>query len=197
MFSRNRFISQILSLLAISAVGNLGVWAQDDNIDARISHQMRRINRGVEEGALNQKQARELKDTLNDIALQVERARKKGNGKLNENDITKFDNDLNQNSNSIQTQTGAGKKVKESGDALGPKWAEGSDGAQDPQKLRREMKAQNKRQMKQYDQAMQQVQEMQQQQYEKEMLNTLGGQRPAILKNKQELEKIREKTGAN
>ncbi len=44
---------------------------------------------------------------------------------------------------------------------------------------------------------MQQVQEMQQQQYEKDMLQTLGKQRPQILQNKQQIQKVREQTGAN
>ncbi len=193
----NRLSALLLSVFVSSNIFVLSSFAQGDDIDVRIKRQMRRINNGEQARSLEPKQAKQLKNTLNDIALQVEVARKKGNGKLTENQITKFDNDLNQNFNYIQTQLGAGKKMKVPSSALGPSWATSTDGAQDPQVLRRQMKAQSQRHQKQYEQAMQQVQEMQQQQYEKDMLKTLGQQRPQILNNKKELEKVREETGAN
>jgi len=193
----SKFLALLFCASAISNSTAPAVIAQDDDLDARISRQMRRINRGQKEGTVNQKQAKELKDELNGIALEIENARKKANGKLSNTQTTKFDNALNQNFNTIQTQLGAGKKVKESGAASGPRWSKGTDGAQDPKALRRQMKIQEARQLKQYSQAMQQVQEMQQQQYEKDMLQTLGQQRPQILKNKQQIEQLRDKTGAN
>jgi hypothetical protein len=193
----NRLPALLISILVSGNIFVLSAVAQGDDIDVRIKRQMHRINNGEKERYLKAKQAKQLKDALNDIALRVEAARKKSNGKLTENQITKFDNDLNQNSNNIKTQLGAGKKVKEPGSVLGPNWATDTDGAQDPKTLRRQMKLQEQRQLKQYGQSMQQVQEMQQQQYEKDMLKTLGQQRPQILKNKQELEKVREETGAN
>lgn len=200
MFSRNIMKSQlsILALFTLSFNANTSiVSAQNDDIDIRIGRQMRRINSGEQAHRLSAKQAKELKQSLNNIAIQVETARKKNNGSLTAAQITKFDNDLNQNFNNIQTFLGAGKKVKTSGNELGPRWASGTDGAQDPKTLRRQMKVQERRQLKQYDQAMQQVQEMQQQEYEKEMLKTLGQQRPQILDNKEQLQKIRQQTGAN
>jgi hypothetical protein len=193
----SKFLVLFFCLIIINAGLELVVQAQDDDLDARVSRQMSRIKRGEKEGTVNQKQAKKLKDDLNDIALQIENARKKGNGKLSTTQTTKFDNALNQNFNTIQTELGAGKKIKESGVASGPRWSQGTDGAQDPKALRRQMKIQEARQLRQYGQAMQQVQEMQQQQYEKDMLQTLGQQRPEILKNKQQIEQIRDKTGAN
>ncbi len=201
MFSKNNISNRLLALLIGVFVSSNTVvsssLAQTEDLDVRIKKQMRRINNGAQQNILNPKQARQLKNNLNDIVLQVEKARKAGNGKLTENQITKFDNDLNQNSVSIQSHLGAGKKVTVKGSALGPQWAGGADGAQDPRVLRRRMKLQEQRQLNQYDQAMQQTQEMQQQEYEKEMLKTLGQQRPQILKNQQQLQKVREQTGAN
>lgn len=199
MVRRNKVYSFILlaGIVAINMTNVLTSFAQNDDIDARIQRQTRRINKALQEGTLKPKQATELRNNLKNIAREAESERGQGKGKLSVTQVTKLDNDLNQNFNNILTQTGAGKKIKESSAALGPKWSPGEDGAQDAKKLRAQMKIQEKRQLRQYDQAMQQVQEQQQQQYEKDMLNTLGQQRPAILQNKQDLEKIRQKTGAN
>ena len=202
MNENNRVMNQLFIAFSLACLsGSLfllpSLSQNNDDIEARIKRQMGRINRGQQEGVLNVKQAKELKDRLNDIALQVANTRKKTNGQLSQTQLTKFDNDLNLNFNNIKTKLGAGKQVKTSGKALGPRWAVGTDGAQDPKRLRRQMKLEEKRQLKQYDQAMQQVQEMQQQQYEKDMLKTLGQQRPQILNNKEQLEKIREQSGAN
>lgn len=197
MFSKYYIFCLSLVLICVINVSTISAISQDSDIDARIARQMHKINRGEEEGLLKQQQAKKLKDGLNDIALQIENIRIKNNGKLTDTQITKFDNDLNQSFNNIQTQLGAGKKISQGSDALGPKWSIDTDGAQNPKKLKQEMKAQERRQLKQYDQAMQQKQELQQQEYEKEMLKTLGEQRPEVLKNKEELEKIRRKTGAD
>ncbi len=167
------------------------------NIDVRIKRQTHKINKAVEDSTLQPKEAEKLKANLKSIANEAETYRGQSRGTLSSIETTKLNNDLNQNFNNIETAIGSGKKMPVSGQALGPKWSQGPDGAQDPAKLRRQMKAQEKRQLRQYDQAMQQVQEQQQQQYEKEMLNKLGQQRPEILQNKQDIEKIRQKTGAN
>jgi hypothetical protein len=81
--------------------------------------------------------------------------------------------------------------------ALGPGWIKGQDGAQNVMKLKRAMKVQSKRADHQYQQAMLQVKEQQQQQYEKEMLQSLGRQRPVIEQNRTELKQVRQDTGAN
>jgi hypothetical protein len=80
---------------------------------------------------------------------------------------------------------------------LGPAFVKGQDNAQNPNKLKSGMKVQERRQNHQYEQAMNQVKEQQQQEYEKEMLQTLGEQRPAIKQNRKDIGKVREATGAN
>ena len=168
-----------------------------DNIDVRIGRQNTRINRGVRQGLLPIGQANQLRANLKAIAAEATRARRQNHGLLSRPQYTKIDNDLRQNSENISNLLGSNQKVSQGSNALGPKWASGQDGAQDPRKLRSQMRVQEKRQVQQYEQAMQQVQEMHQQEYEKEMLKTLGQQRPQILQNKQDVEQIRRDSGAN
>ena len=100
------------------------------------------------------------------------------------------------------TGNGGGKggnrrRVARAANRIGPGWIKGQDGAQNPNKLKRGMKLQERRQNHQYEQAMNQVKEQQQQQYEKEMLQKLGSQRPVIQENREDIKKVRQATGAN
>jgi hypothetical protein len=173
--------------------GNSGV----DDLDARINRMTRRVNFGLKQGFIQQDQADKLQNDLKDIGMQAASARKANGGQLKPTDLTGFESRLNQNSNLIQSYNRAGSRKTAAPNATGPAWVKGDDGAQDPRMLKRRMKAQEQKQLQQEDAAIMQVKEQQQQQYEKEMLEKLGSQRPTILKNKQDLDQIRQNTGAN
>ncbi len=80
---------------------------------------------------------------------------------------------------------------------VGPAWHAGQDNAQSPRRLKRAMKIQQRREDMQYNQAQMQVKEQQQQEYEKQMLQTLGNQRPTIQQSRADLKHERQTTGAN
>jgi hypothetical protein len=88
-------------------------------------------------------------------------------------------------------------RVRQPANPLGPAFVKGQDNAQNPNRLKSGMKVQERRQRHQYQQAMSQVKEQQQQEYEKEMLQTLGSQRPVIKQSRKEISKVRQATGAN
>jgi hypothetical protein len=171
--------------------------AGGDDIDGRITRLTRRINFGVKQGTIQQDQADKLQSDLKDIGMQAEASRKANGGTLTPTDRASLESRLNQKLNIIRSYNQAGTRQTVDSNASGPAWAKGDDGAQDARALKRRMKAQEQRQLRQEEQAMMQVREQQQQQYEKEMLQKLGSQRPAILQNKQEIDQIRQNTGAN
>jgi len=171
--------------------------AGGDDIDARITRLTRRIDFGVKQGMIQQDQANKLQSDLKDIGMQAAASRKSNGGSLNPTDLAGLESRLNQKFNIIQSYNQAGARKTVDANASGPAWAKGDDGAQDTRTLKRRMKLQEQRQLRMEDQAIMQVKEQQQQQYEKEMLQKLGSQRPAILQNKQEIDQIRQNTGAN
>jgi hypothetical protein len=171
--------------------------AGGDDIDTRITRLTRRINFGVKQGTIQQDQADKLQSDLKDIGMQAEASRKSNGGSLNPTDRAGLESRLNQKFNIIQSYNQAGARKTVDSSASGPAWAKGEDGAQDARALKRRMKLQEQRQLRQEEQAMMQVREQQQQQYEKEMLQKLGSQRPTILQNKQDIDQIRQNTGAN
>lgn len=61
----------------------------------------------------------------------------------------------------------------------------------------KKMKAQEARELRQEKQVNEQTLEQQQLDYEKEVVNSLGQQRPAIQKKKNELEEVRKESGAD
>jgi hypothetical protein len=168
-----------------------------DDVQSRIQDLNQRINFGLRQGAIKPGQADRLRQTLDDIGSKATALRKANRGRLNPTDLAGIESRLNQQTNIIHSYNQAGSRNVVAKNATGPAWVAGSDGAQSPRKLKRQMKIQEQRQLHQFDQANMQIREQQQQQYEKEMLQKLGSQRPEILKNKQDLERIRQDTGAN
>jgi len=170
--------------------------AHSDNIAHRIHRQMERINNGVKSGAINADQANKLKATVESVKNQVA-AKRQSDGTLKKEDLTEFENLLNQNSNMIHSIVGTGEKKIESGAAVGPAWTPGKDGAQDPQKLLKNMKVENRRELRQERQAIEQKIEQQQLDYEHKMIPELANQRRNIMQSKQQLKDIRKEQNAN
>jgi hypothetical protein len=170
---------------------------QQNNLEARINRQNARIDAALKRGALSAEQAQKLHQDLADIGHQINLARQTNDGKLKPNDLVTFKSQLGQTNALIGGYEQAGQRKLAGAEAAGPAWAAGKDGAQNVAQLKRRMKIQERQQLRQEDQAMLQVKEQQQQQYEKEMLEKLGAQRPAILKNEGDIDKIRQSTGAN
>lgn len=164
-------------------------------IDERVKHQYKRIDKGLKEGKLTEDQANKLRAMV--IAVESDIKAKRKNGQLNPEDKTQIENTLKQNGNLISTALGAGTSVPEGEDVLGPEWKAGKDGAQDPKKLLKQMKAQESRQLRQEKQNMEQIMEQQQLDYQKQVIYNLGQQKSAIQKKKKELENVRNESGAN
>jgi len=168
-----------------------------DDLDARLTRLNKRINFGVNKGTIDQAQADKLRSDLAGISARAAAARKANGGQLKAEDLTSFESQLNQKANIIRSYNGAGEKSVAGASATGPAWAPGTDGAQNPQTLKKRMKMQERKQLEQEDQAIMQVKEQQQQQYEKQMLEKLGKQRGTILQNKDDIDKVRQDSGAN
>lgn len=167
-----------------------------DNLSARINRQMERINHGVKIGALNADQANKLKATVQSLQNQVA-AKRQPDGSLKKEDLTQFENLFNQNSNMIHSLVGAGERKADSGAAVGPAWTPGKDGAQNPEKLLKEMKIENRREVRQERQAIEQKIEQQQLDYEHRMIPELANQKKSIINGKQQLKDIRKEQNAN
>lgn len=168
-----------------------------DNIDARIKHQHGRIKRGVDSGALSAQQATSLRDSLKALADQVASERQANGGQLKPEQLKHAENVLNESNSQIKSFVGAGTKKVDSEKVLGPEWSPGLDGAQNPAALHKQMKQEEKRELRQYNQAMQQKTEEQQLEYEKSVVPKLGGQRKTVLQQKKQLNEIRKESGAN
>lgn len=165
--------------------------------EARIKRQYSRIDAGLKSGTLNQDQADSLKANVADIERDVAAKKAANNGSLKPEDLKTVESQLNENSNQIQTAQGGGSKNVNGPNTLGAKWAKGADGAQNANKLKKEMKAEEKREVRQEKQALEQKVENQQLNYEKQMVEKLGEQRPEIQKKKSELQEIRQESGAD
>ena len=192
----------VFGLVASLLIG-AGAFAQDppgdgagDNLEARIHKQLHRISNGVKMGAINADQANQLRASVQSLQNQVA-AKRQPDGSLKKEDLILFENLFNQNSNMIRSMVGTGERKADGADAVGPAWVPGKDGAQNPQALLKEMKAENKRELRQERQAIEQKIEQQQLDYEHQMIPELANQRKAILNGKQQLKDIRKEQNAN
>lgn len=168
-----------------------------DLIGLRVKRQLKRIQSGLDSGKLTAEQADKLRLLVNKVSSDAKAMRDQNGGALKDEQLVQVKSNLDQTFNQIETALGAGTKLPEDGSALGPKWKAGEDGAQDPKALLKQMKAQEKRALRQERQNNMQMLEQQQLDYEKEVVNKLGQQRPAIQEKKQELQNVREQAGAN
>lgn len=166
-------------------------------LEARIKKQYARIDTAVKDGKISADKADELRANLADIENSIASMKQAGGGSLNAEQHTQVANLLKQSFNQIVTASGAGTEVEQGADVLGPTWKTGKDGAQDPKALLKQMKSQEKRALRQQRQAAMQALEQQQLQYEKDMINTLGKQKPAIQDSKSQLQQVRQQSGAN
>ena len=171
--------------------------AKKDNINARIKRQHKKINAALKNGQLNEQQANRLQMDVANIENRVKNERQQNGGELNPQQHTTIENLLNQSSNQINTAMGVGTAVSAGANPLGPNWQPGPDGAQDPDALKKKLKAQEKRALRQEKQANMQAIEQQQLQYEKEMVNSLSTQKKKIQQEKEQLENVRNNSGAN
>ncbi len=176
------------------ALGNPG---GQDSIAQRIQRQRRRIKRALKMGSITDDQAQKLLKGVTEIEGQTQQLRAQNGGTLKPEDLKQIDNSLNQSWHEIISVAGAGKRPVQSGDVLGPKWKPGLDGAQKSDALIKEMRRENRRELRQERQSNAQKLEQQQLQYEKEMVDKLGAQREDILKQKDELKDVRKESGAD
>ena len=171
--------------------------AKKDNINVRIKRQHKKIDAALKNGQLNEQQANRLHMDVANIENRVKKERQQNGGELNPQQHTTIENLLNQSSNQINTAMGVGTAVSAGADPLGANWQPGPDGAQDPDALKKKLKAQEKRALRQEKQANMQAIEQQQLQYEKEMVNSLSTQKKKIQQEKEQLENVRNSSGAN
>ncbi len=192
----------VFGLVAPLLIGG-AAYAQDppgdgtgDNLDVRIHRQFARITNGVKTGALNADQANQLRASVQSLQNQVA-AKRQPDGSLKKEDLVLFENLFNQNSNMIRTMAGTGERKSDGAAAVGPAWAPGKDGAQNPRALLKEMKVENRRELRQERQAIEQKIEQQQLDYEHQMIPELANQRKSIVNGKQQLKDIRKEQNAN
>lgn len=166
-------------------------------VDQRIRRQRNRIKHALKMGTLTDEQAAKLTGVVNDIEGQVAQFRAQNNGTMKPEDFTQIDNSLNQSFQEINSVIRSGKHPVQSGDVIGPKWRQGLDGAQNADSLKREMRRENMRELRQERQNNAQKIEQQQLRYEREMIEKLGEQRENILKQKDNLKDVRKESGAD
>ena len=169
----------------------------NDLLGQRIHRQHLRINHALKSGLISETQAKDLRDTVNGIASEVQALSQKNGGTLKPEELKQFENSLNQSSEQIRTVAEAGNATVQSGKVLGPTWKKGPDGAQNPKSLLQQMKRENKRELRQERQNTEQKIEQQQLQYEREMVEHLGEQKQDILKGKEDLKDVRKESGAD
>lgn len=184
--------------LSFAFAGNLA-FASKNAMDpaTRIKRQYLRIESGVKDGSLSQDVASKLKSNVSQIEIDFNAKRQAAGGRLNPEDMKTIQSQLNENSDQIETAEAGGTKKVSSSKALGPKWTPGPDGAQNVKSLKKQMKAEEKRELRQERQALEQKLEGQQLDYEKQMVEKLGEQRPEIQKKKSDLQEIRQESGAD
>ncbi|MDX2106946.1 MAG: hypothetical protein SFY67_11135 [Candidatus Melainabacteria bacterium] len=198
MTKKHYSLTLAIGLVLLSQVNlTLGVHADGLSPEARIKRQYSRIDIGLKNGALSQDQADSLKANVADIERDVAAKKASNNGSLKPEDLKTIESQLNENSNQIQAAKAGGSKNVNGSNTLGAKWAKGADGAQNANKLKKEMKSEEKREVRQEKQALEQKVENQQLDYEKQMVEKLGEQRPEIQKKKSELQEIRQESGAD
>lgn len=182
---------------ALAGQSMAGKAKKADNINARIKRQHKKIDAALKNGQLSEQQANRLHMDVANIENRLKNERQQNGGELNPQQHTTIENLLNQSSNQINTAMGVGTAVSAGADPLGPNWQPGPDGAQDPDALKKKLKAQEKRALRQEKQANMQAIEQQQLQYEKEMVNSLSTQKKKIQQEKEQLENVRNNSGAN
>lgn len=200
---KNNKNRKLFCLLVVCGAFLLPVQAENvssvgyDNIGKRIEHQKLRIKNALSVGTVTPERAKQLNQSLDDLAKRTADLRAQNGGTLKPEDLLKTENVLNQNNQLIMSFEGAGKSVSEPGSAIGPAWSTGPNGAQDPGSLLKKMKAQERQQLRQEKQALEQKLEQQQLDYERAMIPKLGNQRKDILKQEGEVKQIRSESGAN
>ncbi len=203
MVLRNKRIFLLSACLGIQVIGQADLaaakegYSNSDNINARVSRLNDRVDFNFQQGTINREQANTLHNELTSIGKDADNARKTNNGVLKPNFLRDLESRLNQQLSIIKSYDTAGTRNVTKGNVLGPDWQSGPDGAQDPNALKRKMKAEERQEARQYDQAQMQLKEQQQQKYEQEILNKFGQQRPDILRKKEQLDQQRKDTGAN
>lgn len=168
-----------------------------DDIGVRIKRQHNRIRACVRAGTITAQKASDLDQSLDNLQATVSTQRNARGGQLKPEQLKEAENILNQNHQIIKSFEAAGTSKVESGKVLGPKWTTGKDGAQNPKSLLKQMKQEERRELRQEKQATEQKIEQQQLDYEKQMVPDLAGQRKDILKQKQDLKDIRKEAGAD
>lgn len=191
--------SNVLVVSSIQSIAAPAALAQKsgDNINARIKRQYKKIEAAQKNGQLDEQQANRLHMDVANIENRARSERQENGGELNPQQHTNIENLLNQSLNQIDTAIGLGTTVSTGANPLGANWQPGPDGAQDPEALKKKLKAQERRALRQHKQANMQAIEQQQLQYEKEMVNTLGDQKTKIEQEKEQLENVRNNSGAN
>jgi hypothetical protein len=174
-----------------------GAGHRKGTVDARIKRQHMRINNALQKGTIDKKRASDLNSSLDDLQALITTERQKNGGQLKPEQLQKVENELNQSNHIITSFEQSGTSVKESGKVLGPQWTKGQDGAQDSKSLLKQMKVEQRREVRQARQAYEQKLEQQQLDYEKGMMAKFGSQRKNILQQKQDLDQARQSNGAN
>ncbi len=196
--TKNKLFLALAVSIALCSLSNTAIAAKGPlSPDARIKKQYSRIDSALKSGSLTQDQADSLKANVADIQRDVDTKKASNGGSLKAEDLKTIESQLNENSNQIQAAQAGGSKNVNGSNTLGAKWAKGADGAQNPNKLKKEMKAEEKRELRQEKQALEQKVENQQLDYEKQMVEKLGEQRPEIQKKKSDLQDIRKESGAD
>ncbi|MBP7862110.1 hypothetical protein KA183_10530 [bacterium] len=196
--TKNKLFLALAASIALCSLGDVAMAAKGPmSPDARIKRQYSRIDTALKSGSLTQDQADSLKANVADIQRDVDAKKASNGGSLKPEDLKTVESQLNENSNQIQAAQSGGSKNVNGSNTLGAKWAKGADGAQNPNKLKKEMKSEENREVRQEKQALEQKVENQQLDYEKQMVEKLGEQRPAIQKNKSDLQDIRKESGAD
>jgi hypothetical protein len=168
-----------------------------DNINGRIKRQQKRIDTALKNGQLSEQQANRLHMDVANIENRAKIERLQNGGELNSQQHTTIENLLNESLNQIETAIGVGTAMPAGANPLGANWQPGPDGAQDPDALKKKLKSQERRALRQEKQANMQAIEQQQLQYEKEVINNLGDQKMKIKQEKEQLENARNNSGAN
>lgn len=198
MLNKKRGFMALALVLSFAFAGSQA-FASRNAMDpaTRIKRQYLRIESGLKDGSLTQDAAAKLKSNVSGIEIDFNAKRQANGGRLKPEDMKTIQSQLNENSDQIETAEAGGTKRVSSSKALGPKWTPGPDGAQNVKSLKKQMKAEEKREVRQEKQALEQKLEGQQLDYEKQMVEKLGEQRPEIQKKKSELQEVRQESGAD
>lgn len=170
---------------------------EKNTLEARIKRQHNRIREGLEKGSINKAQATQLNSGLDDLQAKIDTQKQKNGGHLKPEERKQAENSLNQSNDVIRSYETAGSSKVESGKVLGPKWSAGQDGAQNSKSLLKQMKSEERRELRQEKQANEQKLEQQQLDYEKSMMTKFSDQRKNILNKKTDLKQVRQDSGAN